>query len=382
MPPAPPGPAEATATLKAEALRLGFDLAGAAPAVAAPGIARLEKWLAGGLAGQMHYLADRLDAYRDPTRLLPGARSILVLGLNYRTVEPAAAGPGEGRVSRYAWGRDYHEVVRRRLRRLADFHRRLLPDARARGVVDTAPLMEREFGRLAGLGWFGKNTALVNERLGSWFFLAALLTTAELAYDKPSDGPGCGACRACLDACPNGALGEPYRVDARRCISYLTVELRGPVPVALRQSLGERVFGCDLCQEICPFNRQTPATSEPDFLPAAGANPLGLARLFSLDEAAFRRRFGQSPLWRARRAGLLRSAAVALGNRPDAAALPALLHGLDDADPVVRAACAWALGHYPQAEAGEALGRRLEAEMDPEVRAEIGAALETRRAGG
>ncbi len=302
-----------TNALKEESSRLGFDLAGATPAVAPPDFERFRHWLAEGNAGQMHYLADRLDAYRHPARLLDGAKSILMLGTNYRTVEPVAAGRGQASVSRYAWGADYHEVIRRRLHRLADFHRRLTPTAGVRGVVDTAPLLERQFGQLAGLGWIGKNTTLINRRFGSWFFLSALLSTEELAYDEPNEVGPCGSCRACLDACPSGALVEPYRLDARKCVSYLTIELRGAVPAELRAACGHRLFGCDACQEACPWNRRTPATLAPAFQPGAGMNPVELAVLRALDEAAFRGRFRHTPLWRAKREGILRNADIADG---------------------------------------------------------------------
>lgn len=303
-----------TAALKQESLRLGFDLAGATPASAPSDSDRLRQWLAAGHAGEMHYFADRLDAYGHPTNLLEGAKSVLVLGMNYRTVEPAEARLGQATVSRYAWGCDYHDVVRGRLRELAEFHRRLVPDGRVRGVVDTAPLLERHFGRLAGLGWVGKNTMLINRRLGSWFFLAALLSTEELEYDQPADASHCGSCRECLDACPTGALVAPYRLDARKCISYLTIELRGEVPAELRGACGNRLFGCDVCQEACPWNRRTPATTEPAFHPGPGMNPVDLNELLAADEAAFRRRFRHTPLWRARREGISRNAARVTDN--------------------------------------------------------------------
>lgn len=290
-----------TAALKEELLRLGFDLAGATPAVASPDFESFRQWLAEGNAGQMHYLVDRLDAYRHPAQLLDGTKSILMLGMNYRTVEPAEAGSGQAKVSRYAWGGDYHDLIRRRLHKLADFHRRLAPEARVRGVVDTAPLFERRFGQLAGLGWIGKNTTLINPRFGSWFFLAALLTTEELEYDEPMADDPCGSCRACLDACPTGALVEPHRLDARKCVSYLTIERH--------TACGNRLFGCDACQETCPWNRHTPATMEPSFQPAPGMNPVELAELASLSESAFRRRFRHTPLWRAKQ---LHTSATAL----------------------------------------------------------------------
>lgn len=290
---------ELTAALKEESLRLGFDLVGAAPAIAPADFDRLKQWLADGFAGEMAYVAERLEAYAHPKHVLEGGRSVLMLGVNYRSVEPIATGPGQARVSRYAWGDDYHEVIRDRLHRLADFHRQLVPGAGVRGVVDTAPLLERYFGQLAGLGWIGRNTMLINERFGSWFFLAALLTTEELAYDRPAVNR-CGSCRACLDACPTGALVEPHRLDARRCISYLTIEMRGPMTPESREACGDRLFGCDTCQEACPWNRETPRTTEAAFLPGVGMNPVELAELKTLDKEAFRRRFRHTSLWRAR----------------------------------------------------------------------------------
>jgi epoxyqueuosine reductase len=290
-----------TAALRCEALRLGFDLVGATPAVPPPDVQRFEKWLADGFGGQMHYLVDRLDAYRDPSRVLEGARSILMLGANYHAVEPCkTAQKLAARVSRYAWGKDYHEILRRRLRKLADLHRRLVPEGQVRGVVDTAPLFERRFGQLAGLGWIGKNTLLINEQFGSWFVLAALLTTAELVYDNPMPSDRCGSCRACLDACPTGALVEAHRLDARRCVSYLLMESRAPVvPADLRRACGDRLLGCDACQEACPWNRATPCSTEPAFRPSPDMNPVVLPELLAMDEAAFRARFRHTPLWRA-----------------------------------------------------------------------------------
>jgi epoxyqueuosine reductase len=355
-----------TAGLKTEANRLGFELAGACPAVTPNGIERFQEWLSAGYAGEMHYLSDRAKAYGHPRQVLDGARSILMLAMVYRTAEPAAPGAGEGRVSRYAWGDDYHDLIRERLNRLGDFLRREAPGARVRGVVDTAPLLEREFAQLAGLGWVGKNTLLLNKQLGSWFFLAALLTDQELDYDEPHVADHCGTCRACLDACPTGAFVEPYVLDARRCISYLTIELRGPIPDNLRSGVGDWLFGCDICQDVCPWNHRAPLSTEPSFTPAANTNTIELAALFALDDAAFRERFRHTPLWRAKRRGLLRNAAIVLGNRPHAAAIPALIRGLNDPEPLVRGASAWALRRYsdPRAEAALAARRQIEGDAD------------------
>jgi epoxyqueuosine reductase len=359
--------------LKKRARELGFTLAGVAPAVAPPGAARLDEWLARGYAGDMHYLADRRDAYADPAHVLEGVRSILMLALPYRTAEAAMVESGQGRVARYAWGSvDYHELVRDRLHDLADYLRELVPAAVTRGVVDTAPLLEREFAQLAGLGWIGKNTLLLNRDAGSYFFLAALLTDVELPVDAPHLADHCGTCTACLAACPTQAFPQPYVLDASRCISYLTIEHRGEISEDLRRGIGDWLFGCDICQEVCPWNHHASKQSEasrvvPDpeastlsrsgttrlavknelasqrFAPLPDSNPLDLIPLFDLSEADFRARFRHTPLWRPHRRGLLRNAAIVLGNQRAVAALPALNRGLADNEPLVRDACAWAI---------------------------------------
>jgi epoxyqueuosine reductase len=360
-----------TAALKAEARRLGFDLAGVCPAVTPSGIGRFHEWLEAGLGGEMHYLADRAAAYEHPRQVLDGVRSVVMLAMVYRTTEPEEPRPGEGRVSRYAWGADYHDLIRRRLSELAGFLDREAPGTKSRGVVDTAPLLEREFAQLAGLGWIGKNTLLLNKQLGSWFFLAVLLTDLELDYDRPHETDHCGTCRACLDACPTDAFVAPYVLDARRCISYLTIELRESIPAELRRGVGDWLFGCDVCQDVCPWNHRAPSSAEPAFRPGDDMNPIDLAALFGLDDAAFRARFRHTPLWRAKRRGLLRNAAIVLGNRPEPAAIPALVVGLNDAEPLVRTACAWALRRFNAPAASEALYARSAIETHQEVLAEI-----------
>jgi epoxyqueuosine reductase len=332
-----------TAALKERARELGFELAGVCPAVTPEGLSNFHRWLAAGYAGQMHYLQNRAQAYQHPSHVLDGVRSIVVMAMSYRTEEPAACPPGSGRVSRYAWGGDYHDLIRQRLDELAGFLREQAPQAKVRGVVDTAPLLERELAQMAGLGWIGKNTLLLNKQLGSWFFLAALLTDLELAYDEPHAADHCGTCRACLDACPTDAFVDAYVLDARKCISYTTIELRETVPEELCAGHGSWVFGCDVCQDVCPWNHKPPRSEEPGFSPRDGMNPLELTALFSLNDAAFRRQFRDTPMWRARRRGLLRNAAIVLGNQRAVAAAPALRRGLRDPEPLVRGACAWAL---------------------------------------
>jgi epoxyqueuosine reductase len=371
-------PPRLTQRLKAEAGRLGFALAGVCPAVSPPGYQRFRDWLAAGYAGQMRYLDERREAYSSPGHLLDGARSVVMLAMNYGTTDPPAVPAGHGRVSCYAWGNDYHDIVHDRLHQLADWFRQQLPDAAVRGVVDTAPLLEREFAELAGLGWIGKNTLVIHRGIGSWFFLAALITDQTLDYDRERETDHCGTCRACLDACPTDAFVAPYVLDARRCISYLTIELREAIPRELRPLVGDWLFGCDVCQEVCPWNSKAPTTLEPTFAPPgdSSAGRLELAALFELDEAAFRARFRHTPLWRAKRRGLLRNAAIVLGNNPSSAGLAALARGLDDDEPLVRGASAWALGHYPRADALPVLERRLNLEQDLEVREEISVGLE------
>jgi epoxyqueuosine reductase len=324
----------------------------------------------------MKYLDERRDAYSHPRHVMEGVRSLLMLGMPYRTAQPAEIKPGEGRVARYAWGAaDYHDLIRERLHQLADYLRELVPEAEVRGVVDTAPLLEREFAQLAGLGWVGKNTLLLNRQSGSYFFLAALLTDQVLEYDAPHEADHCGSCTACLDACPTAAFPQAYLLDASRCISYLTIELRESMPAELRSGVGNWLFGCDVCQEVCPWNRFAPQSTEAEFQPLASMNPVALAELFDLTEEDFRRRFRHTPLWRPHRRGLLRNAAIVLGNQRDESAIPALAFGLNDKEPVVRGASAWALGQIGTSAAGKLLAGRAAIERDVSVSEEIARAL-------
>ncbi|MCA9238691.1 MAG: tRNA epoxyqueuosine(34) reductase QueG [Planctomycetales bacterium] len=367
---------ELTRAVKERAAQLGFDLCGVCAAVRPRGADRLDEWLAAGYAGQMGYLAGRREAYDHPSGVLDGARSVVMLGVAYRTTGPTIPSPGQGRVSRYAWGdSDYHTVVREKLHQLADHVRGLAPSALTRGVVDTAPLLERDFAQLAGLGWVGKNTLLINKPQGSWFFLAALLTDVELIVDEPFSADHCGACTACLTACPTGAFPQPYVLDASRCISYLTIELRDSVPVELREGMHDWLFGCDVCQDVCPWNRKAAFSTEPAFQPRGDSNPMDLAPLFEMDEAAFRRRFRQTPLWRAHRDGLVRNAAIVLGNTLPQGGEVLLAKGLADESPLVRGASAWALGRHRSAEARALLEAQLLNEQDETVRGELLAAL-------
>jgi epoxyqueuosine reductase len=338
------------ADLRAEALRLGFARLGIAPAVPPPHHEAFRHWLAAGRGGAVgEWLARHEPLRRDPVNLLPGARSVIMLATDYPAAAETDPPAGRGRVARYARGADYHDLLRERSNLLGAWLEARAPGCHTRGVVDSAPLAERDYGLLAGLGWIGKNTMLIDPQAGSYFFLTALLTDLDLPADVPLDTDHCGTCTACLDACPTGAFVEPRVLDAAKCISTLTIEDHGPVPESLRAGMADWVFGCDVCQEVCPWNRHAPGSAEPSFQPRDGAATLDLAELLRLDEAGFRRRFKGTPLLRAKRHGLLRSAAIALGNRPDAAAFTALAAALGDPEPVVREAAAWALGRWVEA---------------------------------
>ena len=376
-----------TAELKAQAAALGFDRAGVVPALPARRLDAYLAWIAAGRHGEMGYMArpDRVARRRDPGVILPGARSLVVVGLGYYSAPPPpaiAADPARGRFSNYAWGVDYHGVMTPRLEALGEWLRARAGDATGspavatRAYVDTGALLERDHGESAGLGFTGKNTLLIDPRRGSWFFLGVLLTTLELEHDRPPPAaPSCGRCHRCLDACPTAAFPAPYVLDARRCISYLTIELKGWIPAELRPLMGNWVYGCDVCQEVCPFNRFATPTAESAFRPAtwdAVAPPL--LDLLALDDEGFRRRFAGSPVARIGRARLVRNACVAAGNWGSADAAPALAALLADAAPMVRGHAAWALRRAGGETALAALRTALATESDPDVRRELAGA--------
>lgn len=365
-------PNQLTKSLKQEAERLGFDISGACAAVTPTGFHQFVDWLDQGFAGEMNYLKDRKEAYEHPSHVLPGAMSILMLGLNYQTAPAVQSTSGTGRIARYAWSNvDYHDLVHKKLKQLKTFVKDLDPSIGVRGVVDTAPLLEREFAELAGIGWRAKNTLLINKTAGSWFFLAALLLDVPLQYDEPMVTNHCGTCTACIDACPTDAFVQPHVLDATQCISYLTIEHRTAVPTALRSKMQDWILGCDICQEVCPWNRKAPLSQEADFQPLDGHNPIELRSLFQLTDDQFRERFRKTPLWRPKRRGILRNAAIALGNTPNQDNLDALALGLTDSEPLVRGATAWALGNHHYDRASEILKQALGLEPMDEVRQEI-----------
>lgn len=361
-----------TEAVKAKALELGFDWVAIGSAEPPAHGAAFEAWLAAGYAGTMEYLARGRAKRLDLRQVLPGARSVIAVALNYYQGQPARS-HGWAPVARYAWGRDYHGVMTPRLEKLRAFLQETAGlEARGKIYVDTGPVLERDLAARAGLGWIGKNTNLLHPELGSFFFIGVILTTAELEFDAPLPDR-CGSCRACLDVCPTRAFIAPYVLDARRCISYLTIENKGPIPDELREEAGEWAFGCDLCQAVCPWNRHAPETREPGFYPA---EPLPeLSELLALDDAGFRQRFAGTPLTRAKRRGFLRNVAVALGNRRDPETVPALSRALADPEPLVRQHAAWALAQVNTQAARAALTQARSREQDPRALREIAEAL-------
>jgi epoxyqueuosine reductase len=362
--------------IKTKARQLGFDLVGITSAAPLGHAGRYRAWVAQGFAGEMGYMNRDVEKRTEPTQVLPSARSIIVVGMNYHTApEVPAEVRGRGWISCYAWGQDYHLIMGRKLEALVTFIRDLEgPDVQARWYIDTGPILERELAWRAGLGWPGKHTNLINRRLGSWLFLGAILIDRELVYDAPATAH-CGTCTRCLVACPTGALVAPGVLDARRCIAYLTIELRGPIPRELRPLMGTHIFGCDICQAVCPWNRHASETMEAAYWPQAGYAAPELLPLLRLSEEEFRTHFGGSPIRRAKRRGFLRNVAVALGNLRDPRAIPALQRALHDAEPLIRSHAAWALGRIGGLEARRALQAALTAEQAPDVRSELSWAL-------
>jgi epoxyqueuosine reductase len=329
---------------KALAVEAGFDMAGVAAAEAPPELGFFAEWIARGYAGEMSYLTSQAARRANLRTAFPWARSVVAVGVQYDTPHPYSidAEAGAGWIARYAWGDDYHDVMKAMLERLRAALAGEAGPFESRVYVDTGPIVERAYAAAAGLGAWGKNTCLLHPEHGSWFFLGELVTDLDMAPDAPRPDM-CGSCTACLDACPTGALPAPYVLDATRCISYLTIELKGEIPEPMRAGVGRQVFGCDICQDVCPWNRRRRPHGAPAFEPRAGHVAPDLAELAGLDEEAFRARFRGSPVKRAKRRGLLRNVAVALGNSGDARRRPLLESLAQDADDVVREHARWGL---------------------------------------
>lgn len=335
------------------ALEAGFDVVGVAPARDSRDLKHFPEWIAAGRAGEMKYLEARDDAGElkraSLARVAPWARSVIVCAINYNTQHPYSVEckePERGWISRYGWSReDYHESVLRRLKQVEAALKQLAGssgDLITRSYVDTGPIVERVFAKYAGIGWVGKNTCLINQKKGSWLFLGVILTSLELEADFPAPDR-CGTCTRCIDACPTDAIVAPHQLDSNRCIAYLTIEKRGSIPEDLRAGMGRHVFGCDICQDVCPWNRKAPASTLPEFAPREGLVNPALDWLAEMSAEEFAEKFRGSPIRRTKHSGLRRNAAVAMGNSGQREFLSVLERLKSDQDPTVTEAADWAL---------------------------------------
>lgn len=373
-------PKAITEALKTKAHELGFSHVGVVPAVPGRTLGAYLRWIEAGMHGKMAYLArsDRLVRRQDLTLILSHVKSIICVGMDYFTQAPPphlAADPSRGRISNYAWGVDYHDVMTPRLKLLGEWLQTVCGDhpIANRVYVDTGAILERDHAQSAGLGFIGKNTMLIGPRHGSWFFLGELLTTLPLDYDRLSVPlPSCGSCNHCQTACPTAAFPQPYVLDARRCISYLTIELKGWIPQEFRPLLGNWIYGCDICQDVCPFNRFAPAAAKPTFSTSNWDYALPpLLDILALDENGFHTRFANSPIKRIKRRRLIRNACVAAGNWGSTTAVPILTALLDDSEAIIRGHAAWALKQIGGAAAETAVNNAIKNETDEQVRLEM-----------
>ena len=344
---------EISATVKRAASEAGFDLAGIAPAADSPELQSFPKWIAAGHAGEMKYMESRDEQgslkRASLARVAPWARSVIVCAINYNTNHPYSTqvnDPSRGWISRYAWSHeDYHEAVMRRLKQVEAALHEAISDSDSqlmtRSYVDTGPIVERVFAKYAGVGWIGKNTCIINQKIGSWLFLGVILTSLELTPDLPVPDR-CGTCTRCIEACPTDAILEPYKLDSNRCISDLTIEKRGSIPEDVRAGIGRHVFGCDICQDVCPWSRKAPATTAAEFAPREGLVNPALDWLAELSENEFREKFRGSPIRRAKRSGLRRNALIAIGNSGNPEFLPLTERLTGDEDKSVAEAARWA----------------------------------------
>ena len=368
-----------TDRILSRARELGFDHAGVAPAEPLPHGDAFRDWLDLSMHGEMSWMERTRDLRDQPKALLPEARSVIAVALNYKRPDDGSEDDARGRIASYAHGYDYHRVLEYKLSSLAAFieaETGRAPSSRA--AVDRLPILERDVAYLAGIGWYGKNTMILQRQLGSWLFLGELVVDLDLEVNTQLPRDFCGSCTACLDACPTGAFVAPHVLDARRCISYLTIELRGPIPRELRRAVGAHLFGCDICQRVCPWNHKAPEVREFAFLGRPEILSLAADELLTMDERTFRLRLAMSPVQRPKRKGLLRNAAVVLGNSKNRRWIPLLAQRLnEEPEALVRGHLAWALGELGSKAARDALERRLAHENEIYVIEEIRQALST-----
>ncbi len=335
-----------TSKIKNKAFELGFELVGIAPAEPVPELDFYKDWIEAGYAGKMAYLGKNLEKRTDLGNVVPDAKSVIVCALIYDTDQPLSiefTDSDRGWISRYAWGDDYHQLIESKLFELRDFIRdessEIMLD---RVYVDTGPVVDRVYAKYAGIGWFGKNTCIINQQKGSWFFLGEIITNLELEYDSPVPDR-CGTCNLCIEACPTDAILEPYVLDSRRCISYLTIELRDEIPNEHRDGIGNHIFGCDICQDVCPWNRDASKTNEMSLAPRPGLLNPALEEMATMTIEEFREKFSKSAVKRTKHRGFIRNVAVAMGNSGSVKFLPLLDELSNDEDELIASHAAWAL---------------------------------------
>jgi epoxyqueuosine reductase len=366
--------ASLTKSIKEKGLEIGFDLVGISPVDSFPENQFYKEWLARGFAGEMRYMERDPEKREDIRKVFPEAKSVISCGMNYNTDYPYSinqADTNKGWISRYAWGDDYHEVIKERLLLLEEHVREIVPkDIKSRVYADTGPVLERVYGKYSGIGWYGKNTCLINQDIGSWIFLGELITDLGLDYDSPVPDR-CGTCTMCIDACPTHALREPYILDSNLCISYLTIEFRGKIPSDLREKLDNNIFGCDICQDVCPWNRRAKVSEYESFQPRNSSYSPDLVYLSQLSVEEFRKVFRNSPVKRAKRKGFIRNVMVAMGNSGHKAFIPYIKEALKDDEALIRAHAAWALWKLEGNESCDTLSKHFNVETDNSVREEI-----------
>lgn len=335
-----------TIAIKDKAMDLGFDLVGVSPIDSFPENQFYKEWLNKGFSGEMTYLERNPEKREDIQNILPGAKSVISCAMNYNTDYPYSiehADNTKGWISRYAWGDDYHDTIKDKLQILMNYMCSESSDEiNSKFYVDTGPVLERAYGKYAGVGWVGKNTCLINQEIGSWIFLAEIITNIELEYDVPVPDR-CGTCTRCIDACPTDAIIEPYLLDSRLCISYLTIELKDKIPYELREGIQNNIYGCDICQDVCPWNKRAHMSDKIEFEPREGLLNPDLSYLSSLSVEEFRKQFKGSPIKRTKRRGLLRNVMIAMGNSCEKNFVPYITECLKDEEPLVRAHALWAL---------------------------------------
>jgi len=369
-----------TESIKNKALDLGFDLVGISPIDSFPENQFYKEWLSKGFSGEMKYMERNPEKRADLKHVLPDAKSVISCALNYNTDYPYSIekmDKTKGWISRYAWGDDYHDTINDKLRILMNY----IKEEASREVacklyVDTGPVLERVYGKYAGIGWVGKNTCLINQEMGSWIFIGEIITSVELDYDNPVPDR-CGTCTRCIDACPTGAILEPYVLDSRLCISYLTIELKDKIPLELREGIDNNIYGCDICQDVCPWNKRAQITDRPEFEPREDLYNPDLSYLSQLSVEDFREVFKGSPIKRTKRRGLLRNVVIAMGNSGDKGFIPHIKDCLNDEEPLVRVHAAWALSKIGGSGSKEILLSHRSVETDNMVNEEIDLLLNT-----